>query len=123
MVRHRIDKETKTRIERVIKTYKEKTGVISLSINSAADTRGKIPEEWLCHKYYSRNKLLCIKDHRFVLNESFRMGNQYVHLCHKDLIIWGVPVTKKNQLVGGVLSGFLFFEQHLPNLDKYRGRF
>ncbi len=107
------------KIKHSLEQYTDKTGMASIILDNKGQMIEAPGKNWICESYYCQNKDKCIADHRFVLKEAYRLGGPYMHLCHKDFVIWGVSVTKEKEPVGGVLSGFVLFEQHRGQMDRY----
>ncbi|MBU3914794.1 AraC family transcriptional regulator [bacterium] len=107
------------KIKTSLKQYADKTGMVSIILDDKGNVIEEREKSWICQSFYCRNKEKCIVDHRFVLKEAYRLGGPYMHLCHKDFVIWGVSVTTEKEPVGGVLSGFVLFEQHRGQLNRY----
>jgi two-component system, response regulator YesN len=108
-----------TKIRRTVKQYSNDTGMVSIIFDDEGDIIEKLENNWICQEYYCQNKNKCIADHQFVLKEAYRLGGPYVHLCHQDFVIWGMSVTEEKEPVGGVLSGFVLFEQHKGQIERY----
>ncbi|MBU2513841.1 helix-turn-helix domain-containing protein [bacterium] len=99
--------------------YRKKTGIISIILNSDYETIDGASGNWVCEHYYCRNKEECRKDHRLVIEEAYRLGNTFIHLCHRNFVLWGLPLTQDNKIIGGAISGFVLFEQNRSQLSKY----
>ncbi|MCP4749833.1 MAG: helix-turn-helix domain-containing protein [Proteobacteria bacterium] len=121
--RHCISSDQVKNADAVRENYSGETGVFTLTVDSDGEIVGDADKNWVCGRYYCGNREKCLRDHQRVLDESFRLGSLFVHLCHKDFVLWGVPITKNNAMVGGILGGFLLFEQYRPQLPKYRDEF
>lgn len=78
---------------------------------------------WSCHHYYCNNKTECLKDHQLVIQEANRLGNTFIHLCHKNFVLWGLPLVENGKVVGGAISGFVLFEQNRSQLADYQKDF
>ncbi len=107
------------KIKNSLEQYTEKTDMVSIILDNEGQMIDAQEKYWICESFYCQNKAKCIADHRFALKEAYRLGSPYMHLCHKDFVIWGVSVTNQKEPVGGVLSGFALFEQHRGQLDRY----
>lgn len=107
------------KIKYSLETYIAKTGMVSIILDNEGNRVEEPDDNWICQSFYCQNRDKCIADHRFVLKEAYRLGAPYVHLCHRDFVIWGVSVTRKKEAVGGVLSGFVLFEQHKGQMERY----
>lgn len=118
-VKKELSRNLLTKIRETVKQYINKTGMVSIILDDEGNIIEKQEKNWICQEFYCQNKDKCIADHRFVLKEAYRLGGPYVHLCHKDFVIWGVSVTEEKELVGGVLSGFVLFEQHKGQMERY----
>jgi len=110
-------------IDSILSRFEEDTGICSMKVDHRAECMGDAAPGWICRSYYRRNHAECLKDHQLVLNESYRLGDVFIHLCHKDLVIWGIPLTRNRKMVGGVLSGFRLFEQYRHKEAEYAREF
>lgn len=115
--------DIKEKVEEVIRVYYRKTKIESILVDSQADLISKFGDGWLCNDYYCEHTAECRKDHQLVLKEADRLGGPFVYLCHKDFFIWGVSISDKNQIIGGVISGFVLSEQHQTQLKSYEAEF
>ncbi len=106
-------------IDTILSRFEKETGICSMKIDHQAECMDEPDPGWVCSAYYRGNHPECLKDHQLVLNESYRLGSVFTHLCHKDLVIWGIPLTRKREMVGGVLSGFRLFEQYRHREAEY----
>ncbi len=99
--------------------YQEKTGILSVILNGDYDVIEESSADWICEGYYCQNREECRKDHRLVIDEAYRLGNTFIHLCHRNFVLWGLPLTQDNKIVGGAISGFVLFEQNRSQLSRY----
>jgi two-component system, response regulator YesN len=111
------------RIEKTLAEYYNKTKIHSIIIDNQGEIAGETDMFWVCHNFYCKNKAKCRDDHRLVLKESFRLGGPFVYLCHKGFVIWGITITQDNTILGGILSGFVLFEQHQSLVQDYQEEF
>ena len=107
------------RIDKILAQYTKNTGIYSLKVDTQAELIGVDLNDWICRSYYCKNQSKCLRDHQLVLNESYRLGSLFIHLCHQDFVIWGIPLTQNRKIVGGVLSGFRLFEQYKHREKEY----
>jgi AraC-like DNA-binding protein/ligand-binding sensor protein len=106
--------------EALLRQYCHATGVQGILFNDRFEVAGSVPETWTCKEYYCRNQNECKKDHQLVLEEAYRLGNTFIHLCHKNLVLWGLPIVKDKEIIGGAIFGYLLFEQNRPQLSRYQ---
>ncbi|MBU2512017.1 helix-turn-helix domain-containing protein [bacterium] len=107
------------RIETTLAVYYDKTRIHSIVLDNQGEVVSDSGTLWICDGFYCKHTVKCKEEHRLVLRESYRLGGPFVHLCHKDFVIWGVSITRDNTILGGVLSGFVLFEQHQNLLQEY----
>lgn len=103
--------------------YCSKTGVQCVLFNKEFEPVFPDMSSWSCHHYYCNNKIECLKDHKLVIQEANRLGNTFIHLCHKNFVLWGLPLVEKGEVVGGAISGFVLFEQNRSQLSDYQKEF
>lgn len=104
----------------LLKQYCQATGVQGILYDERFEVVGALPETWTCHQYYCLNRNECQKDHQLVLEEAYRLGNTFIHLCHKNLVLWGLPIVKDRKIIGGAIFGYCLFEQNRPQLARYQ---
>ncbi len=121
--KHPLPSNINGRIEAMLAAYYSKTRLHSIVIDSGGEVVSNTEKYWICHDFYCENSARCREDHRLVLRESYRLGGPFVHLCHKDFVIWGVSITQENTILGGVIAGFVLFEQHKALWQDYRAEF
>ena len=107
------------KIDTILGHFREETGICSVKVDNQAECMDREAEGWICRPYYHRNHSECLKDHQLVLNESYRLGSVFIHICHKDVVIWGIPLIRNRKMVGGILSGFRLFEQYRHREKEY----
>lgn len=104
--------------------YQSNTGMATIIVDDASQRINQPSNRnWICKDYYCENREECLKDHSLVIQESYRLGSTFIHLCHQNLVIWGLPLVVNDQLVGGVISGFVLFDQNLPQFEEYKQTF
>ncbi len=103
----------------ILKEYSKNTGIHSIIVDADSNAIDLSDNSWLCNQYYCKNSKECKKDHDLVIKEANRLGNTFIHLCHKNFVIWGLPLTIDGKVVGGAISGFVLFEQNEPQLPEY----
>ncbi|MBU3915349.1 helix-turn-helix domain-containing protein [bacterium] len=111
------------RTSNILKEYSLTTGIHSIIVDADVNVMETFGKSWVCGYYYSKNSEECKKDHDLVIKEANRLGNTFIHLCHKNFVIWGLPLTIKGKIVGGAISGFVLFEQNEQRLPEYRQDF
>jgi len=100
------------RLRSVLKEYRAATGMHAVLIDSMADVISEKREQWPCKNYYCANREHCREDHKLILTESLRWSGLFVYLCHRDIVLWGIPIIQDEKLTGGILAGFRIFEQY-----------
>ena len=110
-------------IDTILSRFEKDTGICSMKVDHRAECMDGASPGWICCSYYPRNHSECLKDHQLVLNEAYRLGDVFIHLCHRDLVIWGIPLTRNRKMAGGVLAGFRLFEQYRYKEAEYTREF
>ncbi|HMA99556.1 MAG TPA: helix-turn-helix domain-containing protein [Spirochaetota bacterium] len=97
------------KIIKVTRQYKKESGIDSIVI----DKEGRIlygnHKKWYCRHFYCAHKKKCRQEHLLTLRELQKWAGRYFHLCHQELVLWGMPLLVNEQLCGGVISGFVYF--------------
>ena len=119
MSNEKLDNHLFNKIQDILDKYQKATGISALIVDKEAKIIDKNQPSWFCRNYYCKNQSLCTKDHKLILNESLKWGGLFVYLCHKDFILWCVPIVAKKKLIGGVISGFVLLEQYKFLSEKY----
>lgn len=65
-----------------------------------------------------RRQSLCQGYRRTVVQESFRWGEPYISMCPFGLVTFAVPLSQKQKLTGGLISGFSIFPQMKPDMRE-----
>ena len=73
----------------ILKEYSIPTGIHSIIVDADANVMDTSGKNWVCGRYYDINSEECKKDHDLVIKEANRLGNTFIHLCHKNFVIWG----------------------------------
>ena len=107
----------------IIDKFSDLTGIHSLIVDNQAELIKNRQDRWICFSYYCLNKQKCLRDHLLALNESHRLGDLFVHICHQDVAFWCIPLTDHQKAMGGILSGFHLFEQSRHQATEFRRRF
>jgi len=107
------------KISFVIKQYKLETNLNSLIVSKTGDILNYKSENWYCKNYYCKHKEKCTHDHLLMLNEAFRWGGIFIYYCHKEFVLWSIPIVINKEIVGGIISGFALFDQFKSEIKEF----
>jgi len=65
-----------------------------------------------------RRQALCREHRRRAVEESFRWGEPYISICPFGLVTFAVPLSRKQKLAAGLVSGFCIFPQMKPDMRE-----
>jgi len=66
----------------------------------------------------ARREAICREHRRRAVEESFRWGEPYISVCPFGLVTFAVPLSRKQKLSAGLLSGFSIFPQMVPDMQE-----
>jgi two-component system response regulator YesN len=65
-----------------------------------------------------RREALCRGHRRRAVEESFRWGEPYISFCPFGLVTFAIPLSRRQKLSAGLLSGFSIFPQMQPDMRE-----
>lgn len=119
----RIPESLLSKAKQLVNDYVQATAVQCLLFDDQLTPVYPDPGQWTCYHYYCGNRSECDKDHDLVVQEAYRLGNTFIHLCHKNLVLWGIPLLHEGRIAGSAISGYLLFEQNRAQLEAYKKSF
>lgn len=109
----------KSKCLEIIFRFYDEYKINSILIDYNSNLIGPANSNWYCKQHFCSNREACKKDHMRVLDESIKWGEPFIYLCYKEFLIFGIPIILNKIFYGGIISGFVLFEQYRKSKDKY----
>lgn len=111
-------KEFLKKVEYVKTVYYNKFGLRTILIDQNANIINKASQLWYCKNYYCSHREKCRQEHYIVLKESLNWGGNFFYSCHRGFVLWSIPILFEGEFYGGMLSGFVLFNQEKDRLKE-----